>query len=443
MLAEDKVVSGDLIQDQIQRILRSDEFRTSESLRRLLIYLAEKSASGEADQLKEYVIAIDGLGKPSSYDPQHSSAVRIQIGRLRQKLSEYYRDQGKDDLVVVELPKGRFRLTYQQRRPIEEDSLIPHAASLNGEDLASIHPQPITPEKVSKRQFLGLFIAIALLLAIAIPFRSVWMHSRELASQPGWTAELETLWAPFISSRRPLLVSIEDPLFVELRSSPGTYYRDRSLNQWGEVEKSKPIQILGKALNNPDIQPSRYYTAFGEVEASFLLGRLLGPHVQLFSLSKSSQLTWQQLADNDVLFVGVQNLFFDQVQGLPIEPQLIPELEGIRNPRPAAGEPAFFADQYVTAPTEQGVVYALVTHLPGPGGSNQVESFTSNRSAGYVGAVQWFTSPESAKVLVQKLTASGNGHMPSYYQVLLKVRFKDDVPTETTYVLSRELAKRP
>jgi len=258
MLAEDKVVSGDLIQDQIQRILRSDEFRTSESLRRLLIYLAEKSASGEADQLKEYVIAIDGLGKPSSYDPQHSSAVRIQIGRLRQKLSEYYRDQGKDDLVVVELPKGRFRLTYQQRRPIEEDSLIPHAASLNGEDLASIHPQPITPEKVSKRQFLGLFIAIALLLAIAIPFRSVWMHSRELASQPGWTAELETLWAPFISSRRPLLVSIEDPLFVELRSSPGTYYRDRSLNQWGEVEKSKPIQILGKALNKPDNQPSRY-----------------------------------------------------------------------------------------------------------------------------------------------------------------------------------------
>jgi hypothetical protein len=439
MLAEDKVVSGDLVQDQIQRILRSEEFRTSESLRRLLIYLAEKSASGEADQLKEYIIAIDGLGKPSSYDPQHSSAVRIQIGRLRQKLSEYYRDQGKADPIVVELPKGRFRLTYQQRQPtIEEDPLIPQAANVDREDLASIHPKAFDPRRWVKR-LLGLLITIALSLGIAISFRSVWMRPRELASQPGWTAELETLWAPFISSRRQLIVSIEDPLFVELRSSPGTYYRDRSLNQWGEVEKSKPIQILGKALKNPDIQPSRYYTAYGEVEASFLLGRLLGPHVKLFSLSKSSQLTWQQLADNDVLFVGVQNLFFDQVQGLPIEPQLIPELEGVRNPRPAAGEPAFFADQYVTAPTEQGVVYALVTHLPGPGGSNQVESFTSNRSAGYVGAVQWFTSPEFAKVLVQKLTASANGRMPSYYQVLLKVRFKDDVPTETTYVLSREL----
>src|SRR3984885_11079985 len=126
MLIEDKVEQSEILQSQIHRILHSDEFRSCEVLRRLLIYLAEKSASGEADQLKEYVIAIDGLGKPSSYDPQHSSAVRIQIGRLRQKLSEYYRDQGKDDPVVVELPKGRFRLTYQQRPPtIEEDSLIP------------------------------------------------------------------------------------------------------------------------------------------------------------------------------------------------------------------------------------------------------------------------------------------------------------------------------
>ena len=75
-------------------------------LRRLLAYLGEKAASGEADQLKEYVIAIEGLGKPSSYDPQHHSAVRIQVGRLRQKLAEYYRGEGKDDEIVVDLPRG-------------------------------------------------------------------------------------------------------------------------------------------------------------------------------------------------------------------------------------------------------------------------------------------------------------------------------------------------
>ncbi len=195
---------------------------------------------------------------------------------------------------------------------------------------------------------------------------SSFRHSRNSAIVAGWTPELESLWAPFVTSSRPLIVSIEDPLFVELRSNPGIYYRDRSLNHWEDLQDAPALKEIGKALKNPEIQPSRYYTAFGEASASFLLGRLLGSHAQVFSLSRASQLSWQQLADNNVIFIGVQNLFFDQIQGLPIEPQLIAELGGVRNPHPASGEPGFFADQYSTAPTEQGVVYALVTHLPGP-----------------------------------------------------------------------------
>src|SRR5260370_29778186 len=116
MLIEDKVEQSEILQSQIARILHSDELRSCEVLRRLLAYLAEKAASGEADQLKEYVIAIEGLGKPSSYDPQHNSAVRIQVGRLRQKLGEYYRTEGKDDEVIIDLPKGRFRLTCRHRQ---------------------------------------------------------------------------------------------------------------------------------------------------------------------------------------------------------------------------------------------------------------------------------------------------------------------------------------
>ena len=155
---------------------------------------------------------------------------------------------------------------------------------------------------------------------------------------------------------------------------------------------------------------------------------------------QTSQLSFQQLANNNVLFIGVQNLFFDEkLQEMPLAPQLAPVLEGVRDAHPRPGEPELFADQYSTAPNEQGFVYALVTHLPGPLGSNDVESFTSNRSAGYVGAMEWFTDPSFARVLVTKLKETTGGRMPRYYQVLLKVKFKDDVPVETTYVLGREL----
>jgi hypothetical protein len=122
MVLEEKSTMPELLQAQVDRIVHSEQFRSSEVLRRLLNFLTERSLSGEADNLKEYVVAIDGLGKAASYDPQHNSAVRIQMGRLRQRLAEYYRSEGKDDPIVVDLPKGRFRLTFEQRS--EADAIV-------------------------------------------------------------------------------------------------------------------------------------------------------------------------------------------------------------------------------------------------------------------------------------------------------------------------------
>src|SRR5690242_15357974 len=149
MVIEGRSEQNEVLQAQVDRILRSDEFRSSEVLRRLLSYLADKAISGQADQLKEYVIAIEGLGKPSSYDPQHNSAVRIQIGRLRQKLAEYYRTEGKEDPTIIDLPKGRFRLSCEQRSPATEPppSVIPFEPASKPEDV--VPPPPDKPHHAS------------------------------------------------------------------------------------------------------------------------------------------------------------------------------------------------------------------------------------------------------------------------------------------------------
>jgi hypothetical protein len=435
LLVEDKA-----LQAQVDRILHSDEFRSSEVLRRLLKFLAEKSALGEADQLKEYAVAIDGLGKPHSYDPRHNSAVRIQVGRLRQKLAEYYRTEGKLDEFVVDLPRGRFKLTCESRCAIVEPTPIAPAPV---PPPSEINPPAINlrPRSKAQSRFALIWVGLALAIAIAAFCWGRWFAvARPASPTAGWSTQLQELWGPYVDSKQPLILAIEDPLFVELKSEPGVYFRDRSLNRWKDVVGSPAVAALQGSLKAANIQPSRYYTAYGEVDVAFLLGKLLGLRERNFSVLKTSQLSWQQLADNNVLFVGVQNIFFDeQFHGMPLDPQLVPVETGIRNVHPQAGEPAEFTDRYSTAPAEEGTAYALVTHLPGPLRSNDVESFTSSRSAGYVAAVQWFTDPKLASLLVSKLKAGSGGQMPRYYQVLLRVKFRDDVPTETTYVLSREL----
>src|SRR3982751_3392413 len=112
---------------QIQRIVSSKAFKTSEVHRNLLNYLADKSLGGEAHNLKEYTVGLDVFGKPASYDPRQESVVRMHVGRLRQKLTEYYRTEGIDDPVVVELPKGGFTLTFAPRPVADVPAPLPAA----------------------------------------------------------------------------------------------------------------------------------------------------------------------------------------------------------------------------------------------------------------------------------------------------------------------------
>src|SRR6267154_3169523 len=114
------VLELEATQAQIQRILQSKAFRTSEVHRNLLSYLAEKSLSGTADSLKEYTVGLDVFSKPESYDPRQESTVRMHVARLRQKLAEYYRTEGIDDPIIVDLPKGGFKVTFEPRQPLAQ-----------------------------------------------------------------------------------------------------------------------------------------------------------------------------------------------------------------------------------------------------------------------------------------------------------------------------------
>src|SRR5215208_2305270 len=98
---------------QVERLIGSKTFEASDVHRRLLHYLSEKALAGEADRLKEYTIGIEAFGKPETYDPKQDSIVRLQIGRLRQKLAVYYQSEASGDPVLVTLPKGAFKLNFE------------------------------------------------------------------------------------------------------------------------------------------------------------------------------------------------------------------------------------------------------------------------------------------------------------------------------------------
>src|SRR5580698_7918010 len=100
---------------QIDKLINSHSLHTSESLCKLLRYLAEHSLDHPGVALKEYQIATEVLGRAAGFDPQSDSTVRVQAGRLRVTLTESYTQEGPDDPIVVELPKGSYSLTFHLR----------------------------------------------------------------------------------------------------------------------------------------------------------------------------------------------------------------------------------------------------------------------------------------------------------------------------------------
>jgi len=411
--------------NQIDRILQSETLRSSPVLRRLLRFVADKTFSGEADALNEFSIGVDAFGKPSNYDPREDASVRLHISRIRQKLGDYYRNEGKDDLVVIEVPKGRFKLKWEVRS-------VPESAPR----LESPPVELRQTDAYLRLAFLGLSgaLLISMLWGSYLTIELSRARHNETPSV-AWTRELEQLWQPFLNSKRPVVIAIADPLFIGLEGTD-IFVRKVSIRRPEEATASSELVALRKTLGNPAIQPRYSFVPSGEVTSSFLLGKLLGTRRQDISLTGGSQVALRGLGESNVIVIGPEIMFVQKLAGIQLKPELTPTPGGIRNLHPRVGEPELFADAYPTSAPEDGEVFALVSRALGPLGKTNFESFTSSRTWGRQGAIQAFTDPTLARILFDHIKTP-SGELPRCFQIVLKVKFRDAVPVDVSYVMHR------
>ena len=101
--------------EQVTRVLRSETFQQADSLKRFLSFIVAEAIAGRQDSLKEYVIGVQVFRKEETFDPRTDPIVRVQARRLRAKLVLYYREEGRADPLVIELPKGGYAPVFKPR----------------------------------------------------------------------------------------------------------------------------------------------------------------------------------------------------------------------------------------------------------------------------------------------------------------------------------------
>lgn len=389
--------------NQIDRIIHSEALRDRDSLKRLLGYLADRTLEDTADGLKEYTVGIEVFHKPESYDPQRDGSVRQHLGKLRQKLEEYYRSEGDSDPIRVELPKRQFRLVF-------------HESATAGK---------------RRRIFNGIWIPIGCILLLPLAYWLGSLHRAAPASNLDPAVRL--LWAPFLDSDKPTVVCLGTPLFLRNRSFR---VRDSHLNAFDAPGAQTVIADLQKRLGLDSFVPTFDYTGIGEAYAAFEVAKVFVAAHREIALTRNNVLSWNEIRNENVVFLGAPK-FNPHLAALSADLEFTLNGSQVVNAHPRAGESATYG-RINDADLNAAEDYVLIDRLQGIDPAGRILILEGGSTSSAFAAADFICRSATASMLVSRMKLS-DGALPLFFQVLLHVKYRAAVPIQTDFVAFRAI----
>jgi hypothetical protein len=396
-------VEREALHSQIEKLNRSSILRGSESLCKLLKYLGEHSLDSPGSSLKEYQIATEVFGRPADFDSRVDSTVRVQTGRLRSKLAEYYAGEGAPDRLLIEIPKGAYSLTYHVRPPVETPA--PPA-------VPAVPPAPTQRFYPLSWFFLSIVIGAVVVVVVAIAV------TRFMAPLPAATNEqpspaLKAFWSAFASGPDAPLVVYSNAEFVGRPETGLRYF--------------KPNLDAGKPIRD-------HYTGVGEVMAVHDLDQVFASLKHEIHIKRGRLLTWDDAKTSDLIFIGspsenlslrelpgTQDFVFSRKTSAPRKGDLM-----ISNLHPAASEQA----AYLASEGSITEDYALVALTTGLNASRRVLILAGITTFGTQAAVEYVCRAPRLDELIAKLGPSARRRVPPF-EALLRVKVSGGVPVQS------------
>jgi hypothetical protein len=400
---------------QIDRLLNSHVLHGSESLCKLLRYLAEHSLDHPGSPVKEYQIATEVFGRSPNFDPQSDSTIRVQAGRLRLKIAEYYAAEGADEPIQVEMPKGTYVVSFHPREPsAARQQALSHSAR---------HGDMAAEGKANGNWKLAFLVLLALLIVAATTV--TWL----LARKPGATdrvsepvpAAFTTFWKAFADGPEEPWVIFSNGAFVG-RPETGMRYFDPARDSRDEILE--------------------HYTGVGEVLAVHALDHTFGLLRRQIRVKRGSLLSLDDVKNNDMIFVGspaenltlreipsTQDFNFHNLDSGPRKGDL-----AIVNVHPESGE----AQYWIGSPSHANLVedYSIVALVRGLNPAKAVLILAGTTTIGTQAAVEFVCQQNSLEELLSRLQVPAGGELKPF-EAVLRVKVTRGVPVESDIVALR------
>lgn len=425
-MSESPTVKPDEKQAALEEVLKSAPFVRSDQLRNFLKYVCQMELAGRGDELNEYLIGVEALGKPPGYSTAEDAAVRRRAHELREKLDEAYAADLAGARLRIELPKGRYVPRF-----------VPH------EPEAAPPPAPVLAARPPRFGWLPplAFMAAGALLATLGSRLTAKRHVAAILDPV-----LREAWAPFVAPGSSVTLAVASPAHFNILPYPegplppgvrvlpaewdlATWYQNHyplppghrlGLHLSGPLRSGEvlgmltAVRVLTRA--NADVQVI--------VEKKLPLSAIRGRNLIFFANPEYSELAHALLAR------AIWTVDYDPAGRARVV-------------RPQDGAPPQHKTFTPGAEWQRRATFGLLTVLPNaesvvPG---QAPAATLARtvlvsctnSQGCQAAMDFFASPNSMSALRDRFRAEGLSGFPPAYQVVVRCDLHLSQPVAGAY----------
>jgi hypothetical protein len=418
--ADMNLSSEDALRGVVQRVTGSVSFQRSPRLRELFLYICDRAIENKPEELREQKIGCSVFGRKPDYNPGEDNIVRVEIRQLRKRLEEFFSTEGKDEPMVIVIPKGAYVPVFEARRPP-----VPV-------EIAAVKPLP--PVSTPLRKWGWVQTAVILALAITCFWLYLDRHSAAQAVANAATVPKHlALWPLLFNEEHQTFIVCADSSLVVIRAlthqaisledyTSGTYLKQDAVKplfktlaraQFTDIADARLVQRLYQLSENRSDKVSIRSARTAQLQ-DFKNGNII-----LLGSSRSNLWT--------TLFEAVLNFQFDYDEQLRIP--------FIRNRAPDHGELPVYRAASVGGSGDAYSTIALVPNLRHTGSVLMIAG-TTGESTEATG--EFLTNGKTAADLLDRLIKRNNGRLP-YFEVLLKSRAVDGVARNPEIVAMRVL----
>ncbi|WP_263417769.1 hypothetical protein [Terriglobus albidus] len=399
----------------VERIVASSSFAKSDRLISFLLYICERSLTGHNDEINEVGIGAHLFNRPN-YDPSIDGLVRSHASRLRQRLEQYFNEEGAQESLRLTIPKGGYIPVFQ------EQQLSPPSAENNPTNIQQANHEAVGPNHDHRagkkpRSLAIWFLSTALLLACGF-IVYLLAHARAAHVEPLPAPQRHAFWKLFLGADQNTMIVCSDTSLATLEDVTG-----QKVSLAGYLNENYRMHLPPTQSTLPDVVRdigTRRYTAIADVGILTRLYQLAGANSNHLQFRYARDVRPNDLKEGSMILIGstYSNPWvevFDSNMNFTFRDNTSQRGSSIINRSPRSGELRQYDFNKLDA---SHTVYGVVALRPNLRGSGKVLLLEGTSMAGTEAAADFLFDDAHLLPFLAKIR-NRDGSIP-YFEVLLQ-----------------------